>query len=215
MRGSEPQVQSLPRVSRCGVLESQAAYRFKMAVMPKRRAAERGLWRPGQGSRPGLPGWLSCSAALERAWGAVRPWHYHLFLAHPGTGQRYLYASETLPRMWAIFQILKYAVCIFLIADIKSKVHWMGLLGFDASFLVPHSFTTPRLCLQGFLCTIAQHWVSLRACPQANIWSQACSQRDINLVRTSEAGTELYVQGGVTGFGKYLLDTTWLPSKGP
>lgn len=76
-------------------------------------------------------------------------------------------------------------------------------------------FYYPRLCLQGFLCTIAQHWVSLRACPQANIWPQACSQRAINLVRTSETGTELYVQGGVTGFGKYLLDTTWLPSRGP
>ena len=51
-----------------------------------------------------------------------------------------------------ILQVLEHATCL-LIADFKSKVHWMGLLGLDASFLVPDSSTTPRLCLQVFLCT--------------------------------------------------------------
>lgn len=69
MRGSKPQAHSLPRVSRCGVLESQPAYRFKMVVMPEKRAAERGRWRPGQGSRLGLPGWLSCSACITKGMG--------------------------------------------------------------------------------------------------------------------------------------------------
>ena len=134
--------------------------------MPERMAAKRVVWWPGQG---GPPGCLVDSHALptfQRARDTVR---VTALPPAPTPPWDWLEISPCLRE----HEALKYATCLLLIADFKSKVHRMSLLGLDASSLAPHSSTTPRLCFQVFLCTTptplgqpyASHRPSLRVCP--------------------------------------------------